>query len=234
MSNHRSIFTDLEIDYLTMLDDPEAFSKKVYHVADELQTVLKSKGSISEARQVATETAAHDAVAKDRAKEILSSFLDTLYEMEEEEELNVQYHMIQLLKEFIKDSEVGFHSRAREDMILRSPNMADKKLAFDRYTKLREGFESFREFAKMIHDKTYAPLKSISGNFGGSERTTYPAYRIGSDVYHNYRIVAEMLGWKKDDFKSHMDLVEKMEETGHNMVTVDNQQVEVEIINVTL
>lgn len=208
---NKSIFLDLEIDVNLMLTDPDAFAKEVYQAADKLLNVLNSKHSLKGAQNEAEHTAKLDAVAHSKASNYFKPFYDEIYEVSETMPINELYHLIKEAKDLVRDLELQFHSRSRNEMIMNSPNSVDKKLAHDQYMRLRTAFDAFREFAKLLNDKVYTPLQAKSGNYGADSATTYPSYRFDGQAFNNYRAVARLLGWNPDDFNSHFDFTERLE-----------------------
>lgn len=222
---NRSIFLDLEIDVVNMMKDPDDFASQVYTAADKLLNVLNSKNSLKGAHNETEAKARKDQKAKTYVAAWFKPTYDEIYEASEKMTVEELYHLIQETKDLTRDLELQFHSRARNEMIMNTPNSTDKKLAFDQYKRLREAFEAFREFAKLISDKVYTPLEAKTGNYGADSATSHPAYRYQGQVYNNYRAVARLLGWNPDEFHSHMDLCEKLE-----MMEIND----VEVIQVTL
>ena len=222
---NKSIFLDLEIDVDKMISDPDSFAKEVYQAADKLLNVLNSKHSLKGAQNEAEHTAKLDTVANSKASNYFKPFYDEIYEQSEDMPLNELYHLIKEAKDLVRDLELQFHSRSRNEMIMNSPNSTDKKLAHDQYMRLRTAFDAFRDFAKLLNDKVYTPLQAKSGNYGADSATTYPSYRYDGQAFNNYRAVARLLGWNPDDFNSHADFTERLE-----LENIDT----VEVVQVTL
>jgi len=221
----KSIFLDLEIDVNNMITDQDQFAKDVYAAADSLLNVLNSKHSLKGAQNEVEHSAKLDAVAKSKAEIYFKPFYEEIYGYSEDVELNELYHLIKEAKDLVRDLELQFHSRSRNQMIMNSPNTTDKRLAHDQYMRLRTAFDAFREFAKLLNDKVYTPLQAKSGNYGADSATTYPSYRYDGQAFNNYRAVARLLGWNPDEFMSHSDFTERLELEG---VT------DVEVVQVTL
>ena len=207
----KSIFLDLEIDVDNMISDPDTFAKDVYAAADKLLNVLNSKHSLKGAQNEVEHSAKLDSVAKSKASNYFKPFYDEIYEASEDMPLHELYHLIKEAKDLVRDLELQFHSRSRNEMIMNSPNTTDKRLAHDQYMRLRTAFDAFRDFAKLLNDKVYNPLAAKSGNYGADSATTYPSYRYDGQAFNNYRAVARLLGWNPDDFMSHSDFTERLE-----------------------
>lgn len=221
----KSIFLDLEIDTKLIMENPDEFAKQCYQAADRLSTVLESKNSINGAKSEAENEALKNKGAKKAAQDFFRDIRTMIYEAAESMDMDTLYYLQNEVRELARDLDITFHSRARNSMILNSPNATDKKMAHDQYMRLRTNFESFRQVGKLIHEKNYAPIAPRSGNYGSDSKVSYPAYKVDGQVYHNYRAVARLLGWNPDDFKSHQDLRERIEAEELNTV---------EIVEVTL
>ena len=225
MSTNKSIFVDLEIESDLMMTDPELFASQVISMGDELTSIFTGKTSVKGATDDATKQARTNHVAKEMARVNVSDIHETINSKAEEMDLDELYHTIAEMKSVVESLELTFHSRARNDMIMNTPNIEDKKLAHSQYKKLREAFGAFIVFSELMHDKTYVNLKPRTGNYQG-DASTFPAYRYEGEVYQNYRAVAKLVGWNPDDYRSHMDLVEK--------IRAEDMEEIVEIIEVTL
>jgi hypothetical protein len=222
----KSIFVDLEISLDNILEDPKAFAAEVHLAAGKLLEVLDHSPSMGHARHNVRSEAAKDKVAKDVAFEFIKGTYDEMMESAEDLELHSLYHVIGYFKELARDLELTLDSRASNEMIRNSPTVLDKRLCHERYKNLRDAYEDYRRSINIFSDTpvVLAPLKPKTGNYGGTTKRSYPAYRYGGDVYHNYRVIARMVGINPDEIHSHMDLVERL----------NNMKTEVEIIEVQL
>jgi hypothetical protein len=222
MSVNKSIFVDLEINLENLLENPKQFASEVYEAADKLCGVLNHNSSMSEARKTAKKNAALDRVAQQLAKEQYTDEFEKILNYSEEVELHVLFHLIANMKELVRDLELTLDSRATSEMIMNSPTHTDKRLAHEQYKVLRDSFENYRSFINLVIDDkiSLVPLKPKTGNYGGTVKRSYPAYRINGDVYHNYRVVARMAGIKTE-VASHMDLQELLtDEMGVQVIEV--------------
>lgn len=218
-----SIFLDLEIDISIMHSDPDEFAAQVYSKADYLLNILNSKTSLKGARQEAVKSAERNQAAKVKGKEWFSARTSGITDDMDSLSLDELFHAIQEAKELVKDLELEFYSRANEALVRNQSSVIDKGLAHEQYKQLRKSFDTFREFTKMIHKKNFVPLDPKSGNYG-DPTMAFPSYKVGDEIYYNYRAVARLLDLNPDDFKNHGDLIEVLEAGDFN----------VEIIEVTL
>ena len=209
----KSIFLDLEIDIELMTQDQDSFVQQVYERADFLLSILNSKTSLKGARSEASKKAETNEEAKVKAKNWFYQKTSVVNDEMEDLSLDELYHTINEARELVKDLELLFHSKANTEMIMGSPSAMDKGLAHEQYTRLRNAFNTFREFCKLMYEKNYVPLDPKSGNYGDAN-ITWPTYKYQGAVYQNYRAVAKLLGWNPDDFHNNQDLVDKIKETG--------------------
>ncbi len=224
MAQSKSIFVDLEIDIDLMMEDPKGFEREVHKAADKLVNILDQSNSTGEAKNLARDTALKNREAKIVASKLFKEELAAIDTFAEEADMDTLFHMIDNLKKVVKDLELVFESRAMDTMIMSQASTVDKRMAFDQYRLLREGYEVYRSFVNLMIDDTVnlVPLKAKTGNYGGSTKHSYPAYKINGEIYRSYRAAAKLLGIKEECF-NHMDLQERITE-----------DMPVEIVEITL
>ena len=222
---NKSIFFDLEIPIDSMANDPKEFANGVFEAANKLAEVLDFSGSSGQAKSAAREAAKHNRGAKVAMREVHEKTFTQVLSDAEEMPLDELYYFVEEMRELTKQLELTFESRATTEMIQLSPSAVDKKLAMEQHKKLRDAWEKYRQFAEVIFDVNLAPIKARSGNYGAQgARMSYPAYKLGGAVYHNYRAVGRLIGCELE-LKTHMDLQEYLTATNNT---------DVEVVEITL
>lgn len=209
MTVSKSIFVDLDIDTELMVSNPEEFSAQVYKAADKLMNILDENTSLSDARKKSREKAKANKEAIPVAKQMFS--FDEMIAFAEEGDPDVLFHFIERVKSLTKELELIYEDRATSEMIMNSADATTKRLAHAQYSRLREAFDSYRNFVTMIVDEDLVliPLKAKTGNYGGG-KFEYPSYKLNGNSYFNYHAVARLVGIDMTGIESNADFQEKL------------------------
>ena len=220
MSANKSIFFDLEIPLEDMATDPKLFAEEVFTAAAELGDILDHNSSNGTARATAREIAKKNHEAKGQMLDIMERKFSSILDDAESMPMDQLHYMIDEMKDLTRQVELTFESRATTEMIRESPSAVDKRLAMEQYKKLRDAWEAYRSFAQLMFDEKLAPLKARSGNYGSvNGRSTYPAYKLDGQVYHNYRAVGRLINCPVE-LRTHMDLQDYLNSTDNTAVEV--------------
>jgi hypothetical protein len=194
-----TIFDDLEIDYSTMMTDPESFDQNVKKAADELKATLKSSTSIQ------------SFLDSQKNTDDMSSWkvnLNALYnDIESEMSIAGILEMAREVRKFASELESLARSKAAFELANKQGVM-DKGTAHMMYVRLREAFNAWANAMKVLDIYEATPLPSMPGNYGTNVGLVFHYYFTfdgEEEGYMNPRTVCRLLGI---DSMNLMDTVE--------------------------
>jgi hypothetical protein len=197
-----SVLQDLNIDPQLMIDDPDEFSKQVLDAGQKLQAIMDGQELPAE-RAVRTAIDAAATKAEDVAK--FNSFV-TIGNMDELS--NTELVQLAAFFEHKRKSILYLlEERFTDKNVL---DIRSKRMAAWEYKRLRELYDSFKNFRKFFDpDKKYPILSARPGNYQSSERLFFYVYK--GQEYGVWAGLAIRLGLN-GKFKNRMDFHEYLEE----------------------
>jgi len=184
-----SIFDDLEIDFSTMLTDPEPFYKSCVDAAAELKSIMRGNTSI--ASHIAKAPKFDGSYA-----EYNKMMVEIWHKASEELPVSAYFELAKRMRKVAADIEYLAQSKAAQELA-ETTHVMDKATAHAQYKRLREALNQWLEAVKIFNVFEGEKLEPMSGNFGGDRALVHYMFFFGEgddEYYRNHLAVCRKIG----------------------------------------